>query len=118
MKIAINTDSRKQQLEDEAKSYRDQFIDSNIEVFGVMWQVGTKDRDNITSAIDTAALLGANAPSGIEWILADNSTRQTTLADLQEVLIRHALRRLAVFQQYIAWRAGSRTQPFHYVANG
>jgi len=112
MIISISTVKKKTALAEAAKVTRESITESNIEVFGVMWQVGTVDRDKIRSAIATADLLGENAPGSIGWILADNTVRETTLLDLKYVMLAHALRMDDVFKAYTIWRSGNKSHPF------
>jgi len=112
MRILINTDLRKEKLEEDAKNNRDAFIENNIEVFGASWQVRSQDRDNIRFAVETSRAMGDNAPESIGWILADNTVRQTTAADLEMVMLAYAMRMSAIFANYTAWRAGNKSHPF------
>jgi len=112
MKVSLNTESRKKELEEQAKKLRDSIIESNVEVFGASWQVRSQDRDNIRFAVETSRAMGDNAPESIGWILADNTVRQTTAADLEMVMLAYAMRMSAIFANYTAWRAGNKSHPF------
>lgn len=112
MKIALDTSSKKAELTEKAKALRDRSIESDIKVFGVMWQVDQKGRDNMRNAIETATRL--NMPQGTTqgWILSDNSIRQTTATELEQVLSAYTFRMGQVFVQYAGWRAAGIQKPF------
>lgn len=97
-----------------AKVARDEALTSNIEVFGVMWQVRLKDRDNINEAINKGI---RNQLSGSEtryWILADNSIRETTLEELGQIMDAYTARMDDIYFQYGTWRSGDQLTPFIY----
>ena len=97
-----------------AKVARDEALTSNIEVFGVMWQVRIKDRDNINEAINKGI---RNQLSGSEtryWILADNSVRETTLEELGQIMDAYTARMDDIYFQYGTWRSGDQLTPFIY----
>lgn len=100
---------RRQEL---AKITRDATVDSDIEVFGVDWQVDSAARDRMRSIIETAVRSNSPPEKTRAWILSDNSIRMTTAADLGEVLSAYSFRMESIFAQYKQWRDGSMTSPF------
>lgn len=117
MKIALDTASKKAELTEAAKKLRDVHIESDIEVFGVIWQVDQKGRDNMRNAIETAARAGMDPSTTQGWILSDNSIRATTAAELEQVLSAYTFRMGVTFTAYAAWRAGGSRSAFaiyHY----
>ncbi|AUL97502.1 DUF4376 domain-containing protein [Vibrio vulnificus] len=98
--------------EAEAKQYRDTLIESDIEVHGVWWQVAKKDRDNINEAVAYVTRNSLSMDLTRQWILADNSVRETTVAELAEVLDAYTERLDAVYRAYAEWRAGDKQDGF------
>ena len=98
-----------------AKSYRDTVIESDINVNGAMWQIDKlKDEPRIKRAIRVAEFNGLPDTTEVEWILADNSVRTTTLAELKVVLTAKAYRERDIFAQYRKWREGSMSTAFKF----
>lgn len=112
MKIALDTSTKKAELTEAAKQLRDAHIESDIEVFGVMWQVDQRGRDNMRNAIETATRAGMDLSTTQGWILSDNSIRATTAADLEQVLSAYTLRMGATFTEYAVWRMSGARAPF------
>lgn len=102
--------------ESSAKTARDTAEDELINVHGVDWQVADTDRNRMQETISTATRLGYPQDIEIGWILADNTARMSTKADLEAVLNAFSLRRQAIFEQYVVWRSGDKLQPFQYIA--
>ena len=100
-----------------AKPVRDAAENSDIEVFGVLWQVDTVARDRMRSTIETAAATNAPPETLVNWILSDNSIRPSTAGDLQQVLVAYTMRLANIFQQYVAWMNSPSTEPFVYISN-
>jgi len=100
-----------------AKGTRDCFCNCNLEVLGFMWQVDTPSRDFMRDGINTYKCMVAlellkppeervEVPNLTNWILADNTTRWTTVEELEEVLCQYSLRVQSTFDSYNVWRAG------------
>ena len=96
----------------QAKEVRDSTVNANIAVHGVEWQVGREDRDNIRNAIETAEHLKLPEEQTQKWILADNTQRETTTAELRQILTAYSLRMQKVYDQYMVWRDGDKKAPF------
>lgn len=99
----------------QAKITREDVINSDIEVFGVVWQVDDKDRTNIKEAIDYSNDNNLPDETTQNWILADNTTRPSTKLDLREVLNKYTERKGQVFYQYIVWCQSDMMSPFEYI---
>lgn len=97
-----------------AQTLRDDFIESNIELFAVDWQIETESRDKMNAAIDYATRNDKLAETRY-WILADNTPRESTIADLEAVLDAYTLRMDNVFMQYGVWAGGDMLTPFEIV---
>lgn len=99
-------------LEKAAKEHRNEVKDSIIEAFGVWWDIDRTSRENIDNAIWSLSWYPEGSVLG--WILADNSVRPTTKADLEQVKLAYTQRLDAIYSQYREWRNGTRSQPFQY----
>ena len=88
-----------------AQALRNEAVEADIEVYGVVWQVDQTARDRMRSAIETATRQGAAPETTVDWILSDDTTRPTTAAELGAVLDAYTLRMSTIFAQYTAWLA-------------
>jgi len=98
-----------------AKSYRDEVADSPITVLNVLWDINQQSRDNMRTAIETADRNNLPDETTQGWILADDTIRDTTAAELGQVLDAYAYRLQDVFTQYAIWMAGDKINEFQYV---
>lgn len=99
-----------EELEGQAKVSRDEAIDAPIEVHGVLWDIDSTSRDRMLTAIRAA---GRNpARSTVNWVLADNSIRETTAEELEQVLDAYALRMEETFVAHTMWRMGDKKTKF------
>lgn len=91
------------------------WIESDLSLFGETWQVDERSRGRMEVQLGRAARNGLDLSSNkIDWILSDNSTRETTLAELGQVLDEYAKRQTDIVNQYVTWRDGDRKQRFIY----
>jgi len=97
-----------------AKHKRDTIINSPLTALGVSWDIDEKSRDNMRAAIETAERNALPADTTIGWILADDTVRQTTTADLMQVLNAYAYRMQSVFEAYTTWLEGDMETAFEY----
>jgi len=97
-----------------AKYKRDTIINSPITALGVSWDIDEKSRDNMRSAIEAAERNALPADTTIGWILADDTVRQTTTADLMQVLNAYAYRMQSVYEAYTTWLEGDMETAFEY----
>lgn len=98
-----------------AKATRDAAINSNIEVLGAIWDI-----DEISYGIMSKIVGSVDRNPQLEgqiraWILADNTTRETTAADLRLVMDAHVQRMDDVYSQYGLWLNGDMSQEFEVV---
>ena len=105
----------KEQLIPIALEARNAAENSDIEVFGVLWQVDAVARDRMRSTIETAAAMNEPPETTVNWILSDNSIRPSTAGDLQQVLVAYTMRLADIFQKYVAWMNSSSTEKFSYI---
>lgn len=105
----------KEQLIPIAREARNAAENSDIEVFGVLWQVDAVARDRMRSTIENAAAMNVPPETTVDWILSDNSIRPSTAGDLQQVLVAYTMRLADIFQQYVAWMNSSSTEMFSYI---
>lgn len=111
----VTPDKRPEELAHEAKALRDTVIESNINVNGAEWQVDRfQDEPRIKRAIQIAEFEGLPDSTETTWILADNTLRTTTVAELKQVLIAKGYREKDVFAKYTQWRSGSMATKFKY----
>jgi hypothetical protein len=111
MKVVVDTSKRLAVIASRAKGTRDAYVESDISVFGALWQVDQKGRDNMRNTIETAERTGVPAEQTVEWILSDNSLRATTVAELHAVLTAYTVRLGKTFEKYGVWRAaGAKTE--------
>lgn len=96
--------STKEQMIPLARDIRDAAENSDIAVFGVLWQVDAVARDRMRSTIETAAATNTPPETTVDWILSNNTLRASTAAELQQVLVAYTMRLDAIFRQYITWR--------------
>ena len=54
-----------------------------------------------------AKRVGMDATETINWILADNTIRQTTVSELEYVLSAYTVRMGQTYEQYSIWRSSS-----------
>lgn len=101
------------EMRENAKFVRDEAIESNIQKHGEWWQVHViNDEPRINRAIRTAEIENLPVETTADWILADNSIRPTTAAELAQVLVAKSRREQDVFNQYKSWAILGMTEPF------
>jgi hypothetical protein len=77
-----------------------------------VWDVDGKARDNINEAINSVDRQPEKESESRYWILADNSVRPTTAADLRQVMNAYVLRMDSIYTQYGQWLAGDMEDDF------
>jgi hypothetical protein len=98
-----------------AKVYVDELVESNIIYLDAEWQVdAAKSEVNINSEITTAGYAELGDDYLVDWILADNTVRETTIGELKGLLVAKANRRTAVYKAYTTWRSGDKKSAFVY----
>ncbi len=96
----------------EAKAIRDSSIESPIECNGSIFDIDTKSRDNIGVALRKADRNGYPDTEIRDWRLADNTWRETTLAELKQLLELYDVRFESVWYQFNIWDDGDKQEPF------
>jgi len=94
-----------------AKATRDNAVSSNITVHDAEWQVAN-DAEDIRKVIGDAETIDASEEDSVMFRLADNSWRETTLAELRDVLKAHIARKQDVWNQMAVWDSGDKQEPF------
>ncbi|MCG6233119.1 hypothetical protein [Vibrio furnissii] len=97
-----------------AKTYRDHLVERDIDLHGVQWQVNKFGRDNMNEAISYAERNNLPDSTKRQWILSDNTIRETSIDELKAVLNAYAERLNAVFTKYSVWRETDKLLPFYF----
>lgn len=103
-----------------AKVLLAEYTEADIEYDGVMFQYDSAAKVNMTDLITESELLkeAGLLPDGDEtstqWILSDNTTRETSITDIKAIVKLGALRRLAVQNAYTAYTQTDMSVPFEY----
>jgi len=94
--IVEDTLASKEKLRQEAKTTRDNALEANTYTLpdGSVYQVRPKDLPNFQTAVQ----LGVDT----DWVLADNSVRLTTVAELQEILNAGVTQAKTIYDTYMA----------------
>ncbi|WP_412497253.1 hypothetical protein [Vibrio fluvialis] len=98
--------------EDLAKHDKEVLINANIELNGATWQVDKTARDNINEQVNAAARNNLPLSTAKNWILADNTIRETTIGELCDVLDAYATRQNNVVSAYAIWRSSDLSTRF------
>ncbi len=102
----------------EAKAERERCIGDVLvmaELDGATFQCAN-DAENLRKVISDADAVGSAEDEETLFRLADNSWRQTSLAELRLVLQAHILRKQEVWAQFGVWDNGDKLESFVYVA--
>lgn len=85
---------------EELKKVREEKISENLEVHGAMFQVREKDLENFEDIARAIRRKKKTEEDTRAWILADNSIKVFTYAQLLDVLDERALRKEKIFNIY------------------
>lgn len=85
---------------EELKKVREEKISENIEVHGFVFQVREKDLENFEDVARAIRRKKKTEEDTRAWILADNSIKVFTYAQLLDVLDERALRKEKIFDEY------------------
>ena len=120
----LNPKPTDEQLNSQAKVTRDDAIESykgTVEFDGSLFDSSGVSLNNINRAIRIAERDDLEETYLHSWRLADNSWRDTTLAELREVkkLIEQDLDRIfeSVWLQFIEWDFGDKKSTFTFIEN-
>lgn len=100
-------------LSTEAKTTRDAAISSDLlcEDLAATFQV-SDDATYIRNVISDAEAIGSAETDSTTFRLADNTWRETTLAELRTVLVAFIERKKSVWEQFSTWDSGDKTEEF------
>ncbi len=118
----LNPKPTDEQLNSQAKVTRDDAIESYkgaVTFDGAEFDSNGNSIDNINRAIRMAERDGLEETHSHTWRLADNSWRDTTLAELREIkkLIEQDLDRIfeSAWLQFSDWDSGDKKSPFTFI---
>ncbi|WP_417880310.1 hypothetical protein [Vibrio sp.] len=93
------------------KVIRDTAISSNLNALSAQWDV-VSDAADIRRVINDAETINAQETDTTQFRLADNSWRDTSLAELREVLRVFIARKRDIWDQFAQWDATDKLEPF------
>lgn len=96
----LNLDEIKEKKRDELKYNREEKIAENIEVHGSLFQVREKDLENFEDVARAIRRGKRQLTDRRIWVLADNSVKEFTYAQLLDVLDERAERKDKIFAQF------------------
>lgn len=96
----VNIEEVKEIKRQELKHIREIKISENIEVHGSLFQVREKDLENFEDVARAIRRKKKTEEDTRAWILADNSIKTFTYAQLLDVLDERALRKEKIFNEY------------------
>ena len=96
-----------------SKQNRDSAVDTDILFDNVYFQV-TDDCADIKSALQEASVLGLEDSYSQLWRLADNTWRQTTIAEAKQIVALFVERKQKVWAAFAEWDLGDKSSIFVY----
>ena len=96
-----------------SKQNRDSAVDTDILFDNVYFQV-TDDCADIKSALQEASILGLEDSYSQLWRLADNTWRQTTIAEAMQIVALFVARKQKVWAAFAEWDSGDKSSVFVY----
>ena len=96
-----------------SKQNRDSAVDADILLDNVYFQV-TDNCADIKSALQEASVLGLEDSYSQLWRLADNTWRQTTIAEAKQIVALFVERKQKVWASFAKWDSGDKTSVFVY----
>lgn len=99
-KWVVDLEAVKNKKREELKSIREEKIAENIEVHGSLFQVREKDLENFEDVARAIRREKRQLTDKRAWVLADNSIKVFTYAELLDVLDERALRKEKIFNEY------------------
>lgn len=107
----LNPPPTTEQLQQQAKVTRDAAISANLAALDCEWQV-LNDAEDIRKVIGDAETVSALDTDIEMFRLANNTWRETTIAELRQVLAAHVARKRSIWSQFGAWDNGTKDSPF------
>lgn len=96
-----------------SKQNRDSAVSADLLFDDVYFQV-TNNCVDIKSALQEAELLGLEDSYSQMWRLADNTWRQTTIAEAKQIVVLFAERKQKVWAAFAEWDLGDKSSIFVY----
>ena len=96
-----------------SKQNRDSAVDADILFDNVYFQV-INDCADIKSSLQEASVLGLEDSYSQLWRLADNTWRQTTIAEAKQIVALFVARKQKVWAAFAEWDSGDKSSVFVY----
>ena len=96
-----------------SKQNRNSAVDTDLLFDNVYFQV-TDDCADIKSSLQEASVLGLEDSYSQLWRLADNTWRQTTIAEAKQIVALFVARKQKVWAAFAKWDSGDKTSVFVY----
>ena len=96
-----------------SKQNRDSAVDADILFDNVYFQV-INDCADIKSSLQEASILGLEDSYSQLWRLADNTWRQTTIAEAKQIVALFVARKQKVWAAFAEWDLGDKSSIFVY----
>ena len=96
-----------------SKQNRDSAVDADILFDNVYFQV-SNDCADIKSSLQEASILGLEDSYSQLWRLADNTWRQTTIAEAKQIVALFVERKQKVWAAFAEWDLGDKSSIFTY----
>ena len=96
-----------------SKQNRDSAVDADILFDNVYFQV-SNDCADIKSSLQEASILGLEDSYSQLWRLADNTWRQTTIAEAKQIVALFVARKQKVWAAFAEWDLGDKSSVFTY----
>lgn len=96
-----------------SKQNRDSAVDADILFDNVYFQV-TDNCADIKSSLQEASVLGLEDSYSQLWRLADNTWRQTTIAEAKQIVALFVARKQKVWAAFAEWDLGDKSSVFTY----
>lgn len=85
---------------------------STLVLDGFSYDTNTEALENINRAIRIADAKNYDETQLFSWRLANNTSRETTVSELREILTMHDDKCVDIWNQFNAWLAGDKTTKF------
>lgn len=96
-----------------SKQNRDSAVDADILFDNVYFQV-SNDCADIKSSLQEASVLGLEDSYSQLWRLADNTWRQTTIAEAKQIIALFVARKQKIWAAFAEWDLGDKSSVFTY----
>lgn len=111
--IQEDTTLTQNQISTLSKQNRDSAVDADILFDNVYFQV-SNDCADIKSSLQEATILGLEDSYSQLWRLADNTWRQTTIAEAKQIVALFVERKQKVWAAFAEWDLGDKSSVFTY----